>query len=238
MSSPIPVHSPQTNVASFTFRNRTFRFFIKNPNDVIQQHHAAGTFYELKELMLLDDYIPIGAWIVDVGANVGNHTIYFASRPTAYVLALEPNPEAIDILRKNVALNGCTQVDLSKLGMGIGAEPGEFTLHPPTMANNLGATSLEASKPDDASTVSVVTLDEVALNLKHINLLKIDVEGMEMEVLMGAQQCIEKFRPAIYIEVQAKNVRAFSQWAQLHHYRIEKSFYPYLSIWYYVCVPA
>lgn len=80
------------------------RFFISDESDVIQQMHAAGHWYEAEELKLIERHYQ-GGTFVDVGANVGNHSLFAAIVLGAPVIAFEPNPPAFRNCLYNFLLN-------------------------------------------------------------------------------------------------------------------------------------
>lgn len=184
--------------------------------DPIQNAWRRGEFFEDEELSLLSKYVKIGAHIIDIGANVGNHALYFATRmKAARVVVVEPNPLALAPLVANVVINGLTDViDLGALGVGLsdGSASGYgMKRHD----RNLGATKmfegrgqLEVHAGDD------LFADEVP------DLIKIDVEGMEMKVLSGLERTITRHRPVILIEVDGENDAAFADWFAAHEYEV------------------
>jgi FkbM family methyltransferase len=132
--------------------------------------------------------------VVDVGANVGYYTLLAARRvgPGGRVVAVEPSPLAADRLDDTLRRNAIEQVHLFRCGLGRAA--GEAILydslprnHTPTMLGNPGA---------PGRTVPIRTLDELAetCGLSRIDLLKLDVEGYEPEVLVGANRLLAEKR--------------------------------------------
>ena len=188
-------------------------------NAGIEREQTRGLFFEAFELEELRKRIGPGARIVDVGANTGNHTIFFAGpMKAAMVTPLEPLPGAGAALRSSVLRNGLTNVDLSRLGIGVADHAGRARLVS-SERGGLGATSLV---PDPAGDIVIDTLDAVIA--EPIEVLKIDVEGMEMSVLAGAEGVIERSRPLIYIEIANENTLAFSAWLRRAGYRVERIF--------------
>ena len=177
---------------SIVFTNifgRDVRFFIKNPYDVVQSHHARGEFYEPEELSIISDFFPRGGVFVDIGANVANHTIYACKffNPKQVVI-FEPNPDAISLLRVNISLNDLTHVvDLSYLGIGLSDASGKA--FPVIPQNNLGATRMINS--EDANALPLVRGDDM-LKHRRIDFIKMDVEGMELRVLHGLEETISR----------------------------------------------
>jgi hypothetical protein len=107
--------------------------------DTIMGQNAYGYFYEIEELAIIARHFRPGSIMLDVGANIGNHTIYAAKFLGARrIICIEPNPEAIKILRINVDLNQLhEQVDMRYLGLGLSDGPGAAVIAR-TIAMNLG----------------------------------------------------------------------------------------------------
>ena len=178
-----------------------------------------GLFFEEEELRFLAGRLPRGLRIVDAGANTGNHTLFFATAMQAEtVIPIEPLPRAVAAIRATVKENRLTNVDLSCLGVAIGASPGKLRAVPSSTAG-LGATHFV---PDPAGGIPRRTLD--ALVSGRVDLIKIDVEGMEMEALAGASELIAVQHPILYVEVVDANVAEFMRWADAHEYVVEKLF--------------
>ena len=188
-------------------------------NAGIEREQTRGLFFEAFELEELRKRIKPGTRIVDVGANTGNHTIFFAGpMKAAMVTPLEPLPGAGAALRSSVLRNGLDNVDLSRLGIGIADHAGHARLVS-SERGGLGATSLV---PDPSGDIAIDRLDAVIT--EPVDLLKIDVEGMEMSVLAGAERVIERSRPLIFIEIANENTLAFSVWLSQAGYRVERIF--------------
>ncbi|HVE20685.1 MAG TPA: FkbM family methyltransferase [Acidocella sp.] len=203
---------------SIVFTNisgRDVRFFIKNPYDVIQSHHSRGEFYEPEELGIIKDFFPRGGVFVDIGTNVGNHTLYVCKfLNPRQVITFEPNPDAISLLRTNISLNDLTHlVDLSCLGVGLSDAQGKA--FPSIPQNNLGATRMIDS--DDVSALPLVRGDDM-LQHRRIDFIKMDVEGMEVRALHGLEETIARWRPAMFIEVDERNAGDFDSWVQRNGY--------------------
>lgn len=184
--------------------------------DPIQNAWRRGEFFESEELEALSRHVKIGAHVIDIGANVGNHAMFFASRMgAARVIAVEPNPLAMAPLMANVLLNRLEGViDLSLLGIGLSdASAGGYGMK--RHDRNLGATKMFAGKGD----LQVHAGDDL-LDGEAPNLLKIDVEGMEIKVLFGLGKTIQAHRPMIMIEVDEKNAHAFATWRLAHGYDV------------------
>jgi FkbM family methyltransferase len=202
----------------FTHDGENFRFYIHDPFDLIQRCHLQGLFFEAAELAHLRARLPAGLHVLEVGANVGNHAVYFGRflRPRRLTL-LEPNPAAAALLRQNLDANHVV-ADLTHLALGAGRAAGRYGLQSP-QPHNLGATRLA---PADAGAVEVRPLD--ALGLDAVDFVKIDVEGMEFDVLEGARQLITRDRPVLLIEIGRANLPGFAAWCDTQRYAVEREF--------------
>lgn len=156
-----------------------------------------GEFSE-GEIDLFSQFIRPGQVIVEAGANMGAHTVWFAKRvgPQGAVLAFEPQRVIFQLLNANVALNQLTNVHA--IWAALGQRAG-LTVVPHLdygKENNFGGLSLGDFQ--NGQPVEVRTIDR--LNLPKCHFIKVDVEGMEQEVLAGATETIAKHQPALYVE--------------------------------------
>lgn len=151
------------------------------------------------ELALLQSLLRPGDVVVEVGANIGTHTLGFANMVGSQgrVIAFEPQSVLFQTLCANVALNGLTQIDCRQLAAG--SESGQLIAPSINYSclGNQGGVGLELT--GDGEVVEVVTLDN-SLQVPHLRLIKIDVEGMEKAVIEGAISTIQKHRPFLYVE--------------------------------------
>ncbi|WP_298848860.1 FkbM family methyltransferase [uncultured Ruegeria sp.] len=195
-------------------------FEISNPRDVIQGRHFWGDVYELGLLQEISRYLPQNAQIADIGANIGNHAVYWGRVcATKIVRVIEVNPDAIAILKRNIRLN-CLEdvVDSSKLGVGAGRENAAgFGLKPE--AGNLGGTRLAQG----TGSLQVAPGDTLLEGMTP-DLIKIDVEGMELDVLAGLTSTVATTRPLIFVEVDHNNRQTFLKWMAEQNYETLRSF--------------
>jgi FkbM family methyltransferase len=224
----------QGTIATNTIDGRLIRFFVVDAEDEIQKCHYAGHFYEVEELGIIRSYWRHDGIYVDIGANVGNHIVYVSKfLDASQIIVFEPNPAAIDILRMNLLLNQCTNVDLSYAGIGLGAETSFMRVAEVPYAHNLGGASL---LPDSNGNVRCVSGDSLLLN-KNVSFFKIDVEGMEMDILKGLDGTIRTWRPNMFIEVFERNCEAFSSWCEDTGYQMVDRFQRYYHVFNFMVVP-
>lgn len=172
---------------------------IYNKNDI----YAGGSLQKYGEFSWLEremfeQIVRPGQVVVEAGANIGAHTVSLARLVGARgaVLAFEPQRIVFQTMCANLALNQCSNV--AAYQEALGAADGEIVAPAPNPAlrTNFGALSLHGVT--QGNKVRLRRLDSLALPLCHV--LKIDVEGMEAEVLEGARGTIGRCRPTLYIE--------------------------------------
>jgi FkbM family methyltransferase len=124
---------------------------------------------------------------VDVGANVGGYSLRAASWDMK-VYAFEPNPDNLFLLRRNIEIN---KVSVEVLPFALGSRAGKARLAP-----NGGVSRIVKNEGVE---VEMRTLD--SFDLPGADLLKVDVEGYELEVIRGAKKTLEKYHPVVVIEM-------------------------------------
>ena len=216
MTTAAPVLPAGAQVIDTVIEGRPVRFCVADAEDKIQRKHAQGKFWERDEMAVMAGHFAPGGVFVDIGANVGNHTLFAALFMAAQVIAFEPNPPAIALLRANVALNGLDgRVDLTHLGWGVSdAEGAGFSTV--TRRANLGATRLVAG---GGGAIAVQTGDAM-LGGRAVDFIKLDIEGMEMQALRGLSATIAAHRPPVFLELDHENLPGFRDWLAATNYVI------------------
>ncbi len=164
------------------------------------------TFYENDLLLHLAVNGPQGGLFIDVGANIGNHSIFFGKFLAEHVVCIEPFHDLQPILKKNMDSNGITNYSIFHCGVGSKACYGEVIM-PANAKNNMGMAQLVLKNENDENAIPVKTLDLIVRELDSnlpIQLIKVDVEGMELDVLRGAQFILQNHRPQLIIEAQTQ----------------------------------
>jgi FkbM family methyltransferase len=183
----------------FLFQDRLVKMFLPFADvDVIQRniltHHC---FYEVRALQRVRSYIGPDSVVLDAGANIGNHTIFFAKICDAKeVVAFEVMRETFALLERNIRLNDLDNVRL--FNAALGARQGYAKLSH-FGQGNIGGASIKVIEQPGA--YEVVTID--GLTLPALHFLKIDVEGGFLDVLQGASDTLTRLRPLIWIELRA-----------------------------------
>lgn len=162
------------------------------------------SFYELALLEFVRLYGPTGGTFFDVGANVGNHTIFLASMVADCVVSVEPCPEALFALRQNIAknkLSNCLTVDCA-----VGDRTGQAALNVRAEnSHNLGSTSVQARRDCEEKTVQTKTLDRIWSDISEatkgaLKYIKLDIEGAELPALRGGADILQRYAPHVSAE--------------------------------------
>lgn len=146
--------------------------------------------------------------ILDIGANIGTTSLYFASmNQQAQILAFEPHPQTFARAKENVELNLFKNIDLVNIGLG---EKKEKVKLYEVNVNNPGMNRiLQVEKDYPFKLIAVEKLDDFLQdkNIAEVNLIKLDVEGFEISVLKGAEKTIRANKPLLFIELDDDNLR-------------------------------
>jgi FkbM family methyltransferase len=190
---------------------------VYNPNDkYVGRSLQKWGEYSNGETELFSQLLHPGDLAVEIGANIGAHTLPLARMvgPAGGVFAFEPQRVLFQTLCGTIALNSLTNVWAYPYAVGDEEGTVQVPIIPYDQPSSFGG--LELGPDADWKTnpewrvhteeVPLVTLDSVlADRLGRLRLLKIDAEGMEIQVLRGAGKLIEKTRPAIYCEADRKS---------------------------------
>jgi FkbM family methyltransferase len=134
---------------------------------------------------------------VDVGAYSGVYTVLACvANPELRAVAVEPNPLKLPQLRSNVAANGFAD-RVTVIGKALSARPGTATLSVP---GDDSTASLAGARPGDRGVDVDVTTGDLVLDGLDVGLVKIDVEGLEAEVVRGMARVLRTHRPAVIAE--------------------------------------
>ena len=144
--------------------------------------------FEPETVAAMKAFLPTGGTFVDVGAHVGFFTLLGAKLvgSEGRVVAVEPDPGNAESLRRNLQLNDYDQVEIEQVALGAKAGTAELYI-----ADDSGQHSLLA-RSGESVTVTVRTLDDVwaSTEMPPIDVIKIDVEGAELDMLRGATETI------------------------------------------------
>ena len=173
-------------------------------NDHISLKIIIDGWFEKRELNALKSFFSQRHFskdlCLDIGANIGNHSLFF-STIFDEVIAFEPYDKAFDLLKIN-----SSQVDNIQVN-NFGFSDASKELPAQIVFGNIGATSIVSSAEQSNTILKVETLDSFAneKSLEGISFIKIDVEGHEYSVLVGAEDTLKKENAVISLELEMTN---------------------------------
>ena len=195
-----------------------------NPEDEIGREIIRKGIYDRSCLEVLKSILDkIEAPVIfDIGANIGNHAISI-STDCKRIYAFEPDAGIMSILMKNIHANRINNIVANEMGLSDSTRHSDFYVN---MDGNIGASTLDPDargRKFKRTRVSLTTGDSYVKDnaIDRIDLLKIDVEGHEIQVLSGFEKTLDKYKPIILMEWSAaktisesKNSRLFENISQ------------------------
>lgn len=184
---------------NITYNKENFGMYIHANSDFISREiRLSQTFYEYGLLSFLQSHFQKQTNILDIGANIGNHSLFFAKYlDFQHLYAFEPIVQNREVFQKNMS---DYEDKYTLYEHALSDKDGEMTLYNTWGLENYGGYSL--NKEDHSfivcDHVKVVRLDDY--NLTGVTLIKMDVENHEKEVLLGGKQTIFNNKPILVLE--------------------------------------
>lgn len=151
--------------------------------------------------------------IIDVGVNIGSTLFNFARlSPDGVIVGFEPDPTNFQKAENNLKLNNFKNIILKRKGLGnenIKTKLFKVNEQNAGMNRILDNSSKNDTDKFDFEEIAVVRFDDFVIknNFPQIDLIKIDVEGYELKVLIGAQNSLERYKPTLFIELDDNNLK-------------------------------
>lgn len=189
--------------------------------DHITQSFRKQTFYEADLLCYLKSKISPASNIIDAGAFVGNHSLFFAQHINANLVhAFEPFPKTFRILKRNISSNHLEKViHAHNYALSDSEYASRMTC---SNKKNQGMNHLDQS---GKTRVNVTSLDKyLARQLNSLDLIKIDTEGHGLKVLDGAMSLISEHLPLLCIEIHPEPLDEFVKLLEPLGYQITEKF--------------
>ena len=173
--------------------NKDGVFFVRRNSADLWMLSTLGEF-DMRKYFSLSE-----GTFLDIGANVGKYSIIISKqiKDKGKVFSFEPEPSNLIALKRNIKLNKAKNITIIPFACSNKKAKLEFYLN----ENNSGGHSL-VNKSNNKISVDADTLDNIIKenNIKNIKLIKIDVEGAEMQVFEGAKETLKKYHPKIIFE--------------------------------------
>lgn len=204
-------------IIEFTFLDNEVKLYIPySHTDLIQKTILTHrTFFENYLLLRIHKFIERDSVIADIGANIGNHTVFFAlCCKASKVHSFEPLKTAFSLMKKNIEINGLSNVEAQNVAVGADGDRLELTRCTPT---NLGGSQFSSAANGD---YPVISLD--SLGLERLDFVKLDVEGLQSPVLEGAKDTLSSLQPKVLVEVLEGEDGIFEDFKKLGYSISEK----------------
>jgi len=170
-------------------------------SDWIPQHIYLTGEFEATTSIIAKSLVKPGDTVVDVGANIGYFSLLFAQcvGRSGTVYAFEPVPRLVLNLKRNLGLNKLNCVNVTAVALSDRRGKARFYEGP---ADNSGLSSLREPRQSSASfEVELAPFDELIDDHSKVTLVKIDVEGAELQVLRGMERMLRATHPSLLLEV-------------------------------------
>lgn len=206
------------------------KFLIADPNDHVQSRLIrGGEIYEEKILRDLNQYIPANPVIIDAGAHVGTHSLFWAKYANAKsIYSFEPLPQIFKVLTKNIELNGYEDI-IHPQNMGLSSKPGKGSIKA-TVPN---ITALTQIKQDEGGDITLGSIDTFDFNGEKIDFIKIDTERHEQLILQGAENLIKRDKPVMFIETSYDTDQEVIDIMTSYNYKEIKMYHDEYCPWFY-----
>ena len=169
---------------------------VTDNKDHIQKYWSAGVFYEADLLLAIKEQsVDFNDGIIlDIGAHMGNHTVFFSKCLKKDVIAIEPSIQNFTCLKKNIKLN---KLNVQAFNIALSSKDGKAKLANKGV-NNTGMYEIS----NHGEIIDIFSLDSFVEknNIEKISFIKIDVEGYVRLVLSGGRKTIRKNKPYFAIE--------------------------------------
>ncbi len=236
---PLPFVLAATNHGSMILNRNDYRMVDANSGYGVGFQLLNTSCFDPEEigfavalLNLRQKYFGKGVVAIDGGANIGVHTIEWAKHMHGWgtVHAFEAQEKIYYALAGNIAINNC--LNASAHFAALGAQSGELKIPVPNylVPASFGSLELKQNKTNEfigqsidyseaaMQTVALKTID--AFNWPRVDLIKIDVEGMEVDVLLGAEKTIQHTKPIMMIEIIKTDKILVETFLTQHGYRM------------------
>lgn len=211
--------------------------------------------YESDNYTFLKNNLREGMHVIDIGAHIGLFSVCCAklTGPSGKIICFEPTPGTFAILKETIRLNKCRNITASEVA--VGSKAGKATFYISNTFEGCNANSLVLNKKEAKGyEVAITTLDLVCSDhAVRPDLIKIDVEGAELEVLKGGDHTFKTIRPIIilglhpsFIQVKGDSLAEIWELIKGYQYKVllngsemdKKDFISQIDIFDVQCIPV
>ncbi len=210
---------------------------ILRPGEHLSRVLYVSGCYEPNSMRLLEKLLPEGGTFIDAGANTGLYSLLAArlAGPFGQVVSYEPSPREFESLVENVRANHLGNLALRRVALGDEKGKGKLRL---TSADSSGLNTLcemfaySGTQLAGSCVVDVCRLDDEVEDLKiqRIDMMKIDVEGFETQVILGAREALARFRPVLLVEILKPALALAGSSVETLEYWLRENNYVFLRI--------
>jgi len=176
---------------------------------------ATSTTHESSEIDAVCKRLDRSSVVVDIGANIGAFALPVTRATEARVIAVEPVSSTFALLNDNVRRNRAEDA-VTTVQSALGETAGEAVVTTGSQSANYVLPAQSSARIGE-ELVPVTTLDELLAGEPRIDLIKVDVEGLELKVIRGAQRVLARHAPAVLLEIE-------SRWTERYGYKPEDIF--------------
>ena len=188
---------------------------LLDPYDYVSREILETGVWEPDSWAAIQQHLGPGATFVDVGAHIGYYSLKAGPvvGPTGHIVAVEPNPETIQKLNGNIQASGVRTITVAPVACSDTETKLELFGAPRSNTGESSLSRTNASQDSQAVTTYEVRarpLDDILreAGVSRVDAIKIDVEGAEYLVLKGAEKTLDRYHPAILVEIVERQLRA------------------------------
>jgi FkbM family methyltransferase len=195
-----------------TVKINGFNMYIDRTDETLSRALMSGS-YEPNETRVMMGIVTSGMTVVDIGANIGYYTLLFARAvgEGGLVYAFEPAPETFALLRRNLHVNKLDRiVELHEEALSDNEGGGELFINEYNKGNN----RLYDSGGMRSAPIRLKRLDDVVPISKHVDFIKMDIEGAEVLALRGMHKLLARDKPTIVMEYWPRRFKKLNTTAE------------------------
>jgi len=193
-----------SNVKKQIFRHGVFSYY-ENDEYIGKSLSEYGEWSEA-EVVLLKQLVKDNENIIEIGSNIGTHTIPLAKHLIngGLIYAIEPQSQNYKLLSDNIKDNKLKNVKVLKLAISSKKGEAYINIFNEKLKNNYGDSRIYENSFQNSESVVMKTLDQLFYDdnteKKPIKLIKCDAQGQELNIILGSKKIIDTYKPFLYLE--------------------------------------